>query len=566
MRARYFLIFVGLILALGLLATSCSSSATTSIQPTSGTPSSTPTSTATSTGEPAMPQGELIAAMPDLGNETFFPWRATLGASQMNLLVYDTLIYYDAISRKFIPGLAESWEISTDAVTTTFHLRKGVQYSDGWGEFTAEDVKYNFERHQGKDSIGLTVVRQIASMEIPDPYTLVVKMKRPSPTFFSLFSLGNSGSCQGFVSKKYIEAVGEEVALQKPIGTGPYKLVELKPGSYGKFEALDSHWRVVPEFKHITIRMVPETSTVVAMLKTKEIDLALVTAEQLPDLQASGLATEASPIGGGGNLCITWGGIVISADDRYDPNYHNKDPWTDMRVRKAMTISIDRQAICDSIFAGTAVPIGVPLHTPDQLNYQYPYDPDTAKQLLAEAGYPNGFNFKAISYVIQGVPETPRLMEVLCAYWEQIGLKPQITAMDYSAFGAQHRTPLKMAGELSLFRFTPVADMLDKMTVHLLPGAQAEIFMDEGSYAIWQEGNAYVDPDVRAQYADKINQYYYENFGPLPVVKIGSCWAWNPAKVSEFPHATTSSPYFLEYVRHAKPLNTFRLFTPMPGR
>ena len=104
--------------------------------------------------EPAKPQGELIVGVTNFGNENFLPWKASMGSSEICDIVYDMLIYWNDVDRKFIPGLAESWEVSTDALTTTFHLRKGVQFQDGWGEFTAEDVKYNFERHARKDSIG----------------------------------------------------------------------------------------------------------------------------------------------------------------------------------------------------------------------------------------------------------------------------------------------------------------------------------------------------------------------------------------------------------------------------
>ena len=191
-------------------------------------------------------------------------------------------------------------------------------------------------------------------------------------------SVGNSGICQGIVSKKYVETVGEEVASQKPIGTGPYKLVDSQSGSYFKFEALDNHWRVVPEFKTLTVRLLPETSTLVAALKNKEIDLAQVPAEQLADLKAAGVAVEVSPLGGG-MLVIRWGGFVIPADKRYDPAYHNKDPWTDVRVRKAMAIAIDREAISKAIFAGSAKPAGVPLNSADMDKYHYSYDPAAAK-------------------------------------------------------------------------------------------------------------------------------------------------------------------------------------------
>lgn len=520
--------------------------------------------TTTTTG-PSGPQGELIAALSDFGNENYLPWKATPGAAPLMCCVYEVLIYWDEINREFIPGLAESWEVSPDALTITYHLRQGVQFQDGWGELTSEDVKYNFERHAADDSTGkVEQARRIDSMETPDPYTLVINFKRAFPTFLAELSYGGGGMAQGIVSKNYVEAVGETVAAQEPIGTGPYKLVESSLGSYHKFEALDSHWRVVPEFKTLTVRLVPEISTTVAMLKTGEIDLALVPAEHLADLEASGVNTEVSQVGGS-IICVSWGGMGIEADDRYDPEYHNQDPWADPNVRKAMALAINRQAICDAIFAGGATPAGVPLFSADMDQYEIPYDPDTARELLADAGYKDGFSFKAISYVQEGVPEMPRVLEAVVGYWQEIGLDPDIVVSDFSAYANSGRHPLRTAGEISLFRLTEAADMLVRAAIFLMPKGPAVIFMDEGSYAIWQEGYAKVDAEERAEYVEKLNQYYYENWGPTPIVRASFCYAWTD-KISEFPHGAMISPYYLEYVRHAEPLDTFRLFTPWSGR
>jgi peptide/nickel transport system substrate-binding protein len=565
-RKRLLLITIVITLLLISTTAGCGTPAVTTRAQFSSAVEAITTVPATTTDEAAKPRGELVAALQGFGNENFIPWKANNDATYANLLVYDTLLYYDAINRKFLPGLTESWEVSLDAMTTTFYLRKGVQYSDGWGEFTSDDVKFNFEKQGGADSTGLIAVRKIKSMETPDPYTLVCHFKLPQPTFYSLFSLGNSGACQGFVSKKYYETVGEKVASQKPIGTGPYKLVELQSGSYVKLEAKDSHWRVVPEFRTLTLRALPETSTLIAALKNKEIDLASVPAEQLADLKATGLATEVSPFGGGGIIGIAWGGIAIPEDDRYDPDYHNKDPRVDSRVRKAMTIAIDRESICKTIFAGGATPAGVPLYSADMGEYQYPYDPAAARQLLKDAGYPDGFSFKAISFVQQGVPETPRLMETLVAYWQQIGLDPKIVMTDDAAYSTTHRASLKTAGEVYFSRIVPVADMLDKASIHLMPGCMALHYMDEGSYAIWKEGSVKVNSAERETYVEKLNKYYFENLGPIPVIISGSNWVWNSTKISPFPYPPGETPRYLEYVRHAEPLNTFRLFTPMPGR
>jgi peptide/nickel transport system substrate-binding protein len=507
----------------------------------------------------------LIAALDSFGNENFIPWNSSLGTAKMCDLVYDLLIYWDHAKHTFIPGLAESWDVSPDAMTLTYHLRKGVQWHDGWGEFTSEDVKYNFQMHASPKSIGkVSQCRRIESMDTPDPYTLIVHFKNPYPTFFADLSIGNSGVMQGFISRKYVETVGEDAAGQKPIGTGPYKLIDSKSGDYFKFEALDNHWRVVPEFKTLTMRLIAETSTLVAALKTKEIDLAELSVEQLADLKAAGIATEVSPVGGY-PLLVSLGGMVIPEDKRYDAALHNKDPWADVKVRKAMSMAIDREAIAKAIYAGYAYPIGVPLESPGSDKYQYPYDPAGAKQLLKDAGYPDGFSFKAMSYVYPSAPETPRLMEALCGYWQQIGLSPKITSIDYASYVSKNKLPAKTAGEICISRLSPIADMLIQYELYFIPNCSEVRFQDEGSYAIYKESPK-ATIEERLALVDKLNKYFYDNPGEIPLVRSGHNFAWNSAKLLPWPHATTSAPLYLEYVRHAQPLNTFRLFSPWPDR
>jgi len=402
-------------------------------------------------------------------------------------------------------------------------------------------------------------------MDTPDPYTLVVHFKDPYPIFFADLSAGNSGVCQGIVCKKYLETVGEEVASQKPIGTGPYKMVESKTGSYFKFEAMEDNWRVVPEFKTLTVRLIPETSTLVAALKTKEVDCTQVPAEQMMDLKAAGVAVELSPVGGN-VIMVSLGGMVVPEDNRYDAAYHNKDPWVDSKVRKAMAIAIDREAICKAIYAGYTKPTAVPVIASGSDKYQYSLDPVGAKQLLAEAGYPNGFSFKLMSFTEPGYPEMPRVVEALAGYWQQIGLDPKITAVDFAVYQKNNRNTLKTAGEVSLGSMSPVADILSRVGLHLMPNVIVPYYQDAGSYAIYKETPKNATLEERSAVVDKLNQYYYDNVGPIPLVRAGYCFAWNSDKILPWPHPDSSKPVYFEYVRHNPPLNTFRLFDPWPGR
>ena len=204
------LLLISLLIACAVPATTTGSPASSATAITSQTPI---TSALAATNATPKPQGELVGALSSFGNENWLPW---LDPTMANVhdVVYDLLIYWDNVNRKFIPGLAESWEVTSDGLTLTYHLRKGIQFVEGWGELTSADVKYNFEMQASSKSIGKAAqCRRIASMETPDPYTLVLHFKDSYPTFFVDLSMANSGVCQGIVCKKYVETVGEEISL-----------------------------------------------------------------------------------------------------------------------------------------------------------------------------------------------------------------------------------------------------------------------------------------------------------------------------------------------------------------
>ncbi len=529
------------------------------------TPSTFPSATAPATTTAAVkPQGDLIAALQSFGSENFLVFQDPK-FSDCQMLVYDMLIYWDHLNHKFLPGLAESWEVSADGLTTTYHIRKGVTFSDGWGDLTSADVKYTFDTFRGPNSTGKpSVYHRFASVDAPDPYTVIVHTTDSYPTLYVDLSMANSGVSQGIICKKYLETVGLDVARKQPIGTGSYRLVDSRLGDYYKFEANDTNWRVVPEFKTITVRQMQEQSSIIAALKNHEIDLSEVAASQLADLKNAGLGVEVNPVGGS-IVLMSLGGMIIPLDERYNAAIDNKDPWADQRVRKAMALAIDRQAICNSIYAGLTKPAGAPLLTLTSEKYQYPYDPATAKQLLKDAGYPDGFSFTAVSSVNPLSAEAPQVMEAVCGFWEQIGLKPKITNIDYNYYYNNNIVMRKTAGQVYITPINSIADQLTKFEQSFLPIAATVTYEDQGAYDIWNTSSK-ATLEERLAVTDKLNQYFYDNVGPIPVVRTSHCFAWNPATVLPWPHVESAQPLYLEYVRHAKPLNTFRLYDVWPGR
>ena len=156
-------------------------------------------------------------------------------------------------------------------------------------------------------------------------------------------------------------------------------------------------------------------------------------------------------------------------------------------------MAIDREAVCKAIYAGYAKPAAVPIYGLSMEKNQYPYDPVEAKQLLKDAGYPNGFSFRVISYLIQSAPETPRLMEALAGYWQQIGLQPQIVTIDWNTYNTKNIKTLKTAGDVFMLRQSTGADMLARAELFFMPNVTSVLYQDVGSVLIYN-GNPRTNP------------------------------------------------------------------------
>ena len=239
------------------------------------------------------PTDTLVVALSTLESETFLPWNGGGGRSPYLAIIYDYLVYLDPVTRETKPGLATKWELSPDGKVWTFWLRQGVQFHGGMGEFTAEDAKYSMERLKDPKSIAgpaSTLRKNVAKVEAPERYKVVYYLNSPDAEFERSFL---SDASQGpIVCKKYVESVGDEKANAQPIGTGPYTLAEYHKGSFIKFktiEGVEKHWRVTPEFKEITFRVVPEEATRVAMLRTGEADLVPISYDSIERTKGFGV-------------------------------------------------------------------------------------------------------------------------------------------------------------------------------------------------------------------------------------------------------------------------------------
>jgi peptide/nickel transport system substrate-binding protein len=276
-------------------------------------------------------------------------------------------------------GLAESWSASQDGLTYEFVLRKGLKFHNG-DDVTSEDVKFTFERYKG--GLYSELKQAVASVETPDPLRVQFKLKKPWPDFMTYYSTASFANW--IVPKKYVEQVGVENYKKAPIGAGPYKFVSFTPGVELVLEAHEQYWRKQPKVKRLVFKTIPDEATRLAALKRGEVDIAYsIRGELGAELEKTkGLSLKSTVI-----AAPFW----LYFADQWDP----KSPWNDIRVRQAAALAVDYNGINDALALGHSRITGSIIPDMFEFYWQPPkpvYDPAKAKKLLAEAGYPNGFD------------------------------------------------------------------------------------------------------------------------------------------------------------------------------
>ena len=335
----------------------------------------------------AAPEGQLTWAIHFSLAPTFFDPAETPGIITPFLVLY---ALHDALVKP-MPGktqagsLAESWSVSSDGLVYEFAVRQGVKFHNG-DPVTADDVKFSFERYKGAAATSLK--SRVAAVEVLDPHRIRFRLKNPWSDFMTFFGTPATGAAW-IVPRKYVEKVGDDGFKKAPVGAGPYRFVSFTPGVELVLEAYEQYWRKPPSVKRLVFKSVPDETTRLAMLKRGEADIAYSIRGELAEeiRRTPGLALKST-----GGAFTEW--IVFV--DQWDP----RSPWSDRRVRLAANHAIDRQAINQAEYlglskaTGSIIPGGFEFAWPAPL---YPHDPQKAKRLLAEAGYPNGFDAGQIS-------------------------------------------------------------------------------------------------------------------------------------------------------------------------
>jgi peptide/nickel transport system substrate-binding protein len=326
--------------------------------------------------------------------------------------LFETLVKVNE-EGQFISGLAKKWDVSPDGKVYTFHLQEGVKFHND-EPFNALVAKWNIERAKSEGTINPhpEYFRDIVNIDTPDNYTLVTTLKDVDAMFIAHMAEGDASM---------LPMNGYERAKSHPIGTGPFKFLKWVRGDRVEMVRFDDYWNPeLPYLDKVTFRFIPDSSAQIAALKAGDIDV-------IGTLRSPEMAVELDKdkrfkvlAGSSPNQCI------MSTNNKAKP-FDNK------LVRQAMAYAIDRQAVVDLVEFGYGTPIGshwspsTPYYV--DLTGKFAYNPKKAKELLAEAGYPNGFEavLKASAKHVYSV----RAGEVIADMLSQVGIKLKIEKIEW---------------------------------------------------------------------------------------------------------------------------------------
>ena len=415
-------------------------------------------------------------------------------------------LIYKAPSGDLKPGLATSWKMSPDGMKVAFTLRKGVKFHTG-DPLTVQDVEFSFKRAM-QDPVKKARLGTLQGVEVVDSTRFNILFKEPDATF-----IPNGGNVM-IVSKNYYDKVGEDAFIKTPIGTGPYKFVSYSPGEYVDMERFEGYWGQKPQVKEARFFFITEDTTRTSKLKAGEVDI--IATCPFAEVREFEKSAEFKVI-------------------RYEVNSPNKAvafanrnpnaPWSKKSVRLALAYAIDWKSIIDTVLYG--IPNHLMYLSPTDLGYDpgikpYPYDPKKAKEMLAQAGYPNGFELPL--YFGTGRSSGDReISEAVAGYFEAVGVRTKLIPEEHAAMRARVRSA-KTASAIYVGMvnagMSGTADASYTLNLFLSSEGSNSVYSNPELDKIAREAKATVNDKKRAELLRKAQRILYEDVAVIPICSI----------------------------------------------
>ena len=464
----------------------------------------------------------------------------------------ETLIGIDSQTNARIPRLAKSWESSPDGRVWTLQLEEGVPFHFGYGEFTSADAIAAFDRMLGEDSqVSAASFFDGATYTAPDAYTVEISFPSISLDTPAILSRGFGGGEIMMLSKNQFDTVGIEGFDEKPAGTGSYMYGGRSQGQNIWFEkAPQPHWRGEnPDFQEVELRWVREDLTRLAALLTGEIHIAALSREL--QLEAGRRGMESAVAGAPTHyLTMFLGGQYYGAyQDDYDPSVPWANPETGKLIRQAMNKAINRDEMLDHVLKGQGNLMLLTQYHPvlgtwnDQWEADweelYGFDPEAAKNLMAQAGYSpdNPMPFTSYNYFSSDEPETAVMLEALINYWEPIGINVTLLDSEWGTVRKNYRERtdfIKKGGWGNVITMRSLTNRLRSWSsAQGVGGSGYYSKIIEDNYAEFQS-LATVDYDRINQLILEVGDDKYYNFADIPFFWFTLTVMYNPDVVESW--------------------------------
>ena len=505
---RRTLVLGGSAAAAGMLAAACGSDGGT--QSGSQAPSAATSGAQGAAATSAAPSGRLTVVLSGLGTQDYDPAAdKNSGEVIVNAHVGDALAIMGPEKNKYIPALATDWTTTPDGLSWTFKIRKDAKFHDGT-PVTPEDVKFSLERFTDPASKPVSGARlsQILDGITTSGDDVTLKLKQPNADVIVFLAAGQ------ITPRAAVEKAGAAFG-NNPIGAGPFKFVSAAKDKEVVLEAFTEHYRKVAPFKTLTLRIVPEVTTRLAALQTGEADVML---------NVSGPAIPA--IEGNAKLKLnqvestSMNGIVFA--DLVNKETYQGSKWADVRMRQAVAHAIDQKQLVEKIYFNKAVPVAVPWAVPgipgiDQSLKPYAYDPQKAKQLMAAAGHPNGFEVEIFTYASAAMAGNPDCAQAIGGYLEHVGIRNKVNPIEYATFLENQRAK-KWAGTGALMVVVQGGRAGESFQPSLSQKGSTPYYYDPALEELADKQAIAADPKERDRINVELSRRLYEQVANVPLV------------------------------------------------
>jgi len=432
----------------------------------------------------------------------------------MNILInmFDTLVTRDA-DNKLAPGLATEWKAVNDT-TWQFKLRQGVKFHNG-EPFNAEAVKFSIDRlNNAATKSPIVELKTVKEVVVVDEYTVNLVTSAPDPIIPNKMVLFGGA----MVPPKYIQEKGDDFFAKNPVGTGPFKFVSWKKDHEVVMEANTEYWAGAPKVNKLTFRTIPNFADMVAAVKTGEVDIAAnLTADVASQLNGSEVNVVSAP------WIRTFYFVIDTTKD---------SPLAKKEVRQALNYALDVNTVIDTVLGGHAKRAAT-LVPSQNFGYDasikpYEYNPEKAKQLLAQAGYPDGFSTQLDASNLDA-----DIVQALAAQLEKVGVKVQVNLMEAATLTAnvtaKKNSPLYYLGNTGW-----TMDAMSNFQSYLKSDRRYNAWKNQEADKLVDIEETTIDPDKRMDALKKLQQLLIEEAPYVYLYQLDSIYGmsknvqWTP--------------------------------------